>query len=108
MWSISDEPKERVRLWSSGKAKAVSKLTGRTPLLIAAGRPGAAEVVKMLLAKGADPKARDKEGTTSVIRAAFNGDAETLKMLIARGVDVNAPAGYETALSVAVNRNHPG
>jgi hypothetical protein len=30
-----------------------------------------------------------------------------VKILIAHGVDVNAPAGYETALSVAVNRNRP-
>jgi ankyrin repeat protein len=73
--------------------------------LIAAGRLRRKRC-QVLLDKGADPKARDKDGGTTVIRAAFNGDLQTMKMLIARGVDVNAQAGYDTALANAVNRNH--
>jgi ankyrin repeat protein len=107
MWSVSDATKVRLLLSRGANVNAISPLTGRTPLLIAAGRPGAAKVVKMLLDKGADPKIRDKQGITSLIRAAFNGDPETLKVLIANGVDVNACAAYETALSIAVNRNDP-
>src|SRR5262249_17153801 len=108
MWSVSDAEKVRLLVERKANVNAVSLLTGRTPLLIASGRPGAANVVKMLLEKGADPKARDKDGVTTVIRAAFNGDPETMKMLIARGVDVNARADYDTALAVAVNRNDSG
>ncbi len=108
MWSVSDAAKVRLLVARRTNVNAVSALTGRTPLLIAAGRPGAANVVKLLLDKGADPKARDKEGGTTLMRAAFNGDPETMKQLIARRVDVNARAGYENALAIAVNRNHPG
>ena len=105
MWSVSDVAKVRLLLSRGANVNPVSTLTGRTPLLIAAGRPGAATVVKLLLERGADPKVRDKHGMTSVIRAAFNGDPESLKVLISHGVDVNACAEYETALSIAVNRN---
>jgi ankyrin repeat protein len=108
MWSVSDAAKVRLLLAKRANVNAVSTLTGRTPLFIAAGRPGAANVVKLLLDKGADPQARDKEGGTTLTRAAFNGDPETMKQLVARRVDVNARAGYETALAIAVNRNHPG
>src|SRR5215210_2491107 len=108
MWSVSDAAKVRLLLAKGANVNSVSTLTGRTPLFIAVGRPGAAKVVKLLLEKGADPKARDKEGGTTLMRAAFNGDPEAMKRLIARRVDVNAVAGYETALAIAVNRNHQG
>lgn len=108
MWSIPDEGKARLLLEHGAKVNAVSTLTGRTPLLIAAGRPGAARIVRLLLDKGADPKARDKEGLTTAHRAAFNGDAETMKLLLARGVDVNARGRGTTALLDAVNRNDSG
>jgi N-acyl-D-amino-acid deacylase len=108
MWSVSDAAKVRLLVARSANVNAVSTLTGRTPLFIAAGLPGAANVVKLLLDKGADPKVRDKEGGTTLMRAAFNGDPETMKRLIARRVDVNARSAFETALAIAVNRNHPG
>src|SRR5262249_36579555 len=108
MWAVSDAAKVRLLVARHANVNAVSTLTGRTPLFIAAGRPGATNVVKLLLDKGADPQARDKEGGTTLMRAAFNGDLETMKQLIVRRVDVNALAGYETALAIAVNRNHPG
>ncbi|MBK5294351.1 MAG: ankyrin repeat domain-containing protein [Acidobacteriia bacterium] len=105
MWSIPDVEKARLLIARGAKVDAVSTLTGRTALLIAAGRPGAARIVQLLLDKGADPKARDREGLTAVIRAAHNGDAETVKLLIARGADVNARGRGTTALLDAINRN---
>src|SRR5262249_36152949 len=84
---------------------AASSITGGTALLIAAGRPGAARIVTLLLDKGADPKARDRGGFTPLLRAAFHGDAGTLKVLIARGVDVNARGLGMTPLFGAVNGN---
>src|SRR5215831_6841422 len=90
MWSIPDEDKVRLLVARGADIKAVSSVTGGTALLIAAGRPGAARIVKLLLEKGANLKAPDRVGFTPLHRAAFNGDAETLKLLIARGADVNA------------------
>lgn len=107
MWSIPDEDKVRLLVARGANVNAVSSLTGRTALLIAAGRPGAARIVKLLLDRGADPLARDKSGVTTVMRAAFNGDPESMKMLIARGVDVNVRVDYGTALTDAVNRHRP-
>jgi ankyrin repeat protein len=105
MWSIPDEEKIRLLIAQGAKVNATSGLTGRTPLLIAAGRPGAARIVRLLLEKGADAKARDRQGLTTVIRAAYDGDLETMKLLLGRGVDVNARGGGFTALIWAVNRN---
>ncbi len=106
MWSIPDEAKVRLLVARGANVNAVSSVTRRTALLIAAGRPGAAGIVKLLLEKGADPQARDKLGATTVVRAAFDGDPESMKMLIAQGVDVNARAGYTNALAEAVNGGH--
>ncbi|HUS04995.1 MAG TPA: ankyrin repeat domain-containing protein, partial [Bryobacteraceae bacterium] len=105
MWSIPDVEKVRLLIGRGAKVNAVSTLTGRTPLLIAAGQPGATPIVKLLLEKGADPKVRDRDGQTTILRAAYNGDAETMKLLLARGVDVNARARGTTALLDAINRN---
>ena len=105
MWSIPDEGKSRLLIERGANVNATSKLTGRTPLLIAAGRPGAAGIVKLLLDKGADPKVRDRHGLTTVIRAAYDGDLESMKLLLGRGVDVNARGEGATALERAVSRN---
>jgi ankyrin repeat protein len=105
MWSIPDEQKVRLLVARGANVNAVSSLTGRTPLLIAAGRPGAAPIVRLLLDKGAHPKARDRQGLTTVIRAAYDGDLESVKLLLDRGVDINARGAGFTALLWAVNRN---
>jgi ankyrin repeat protein len=105
MWSIPDEEKSRLLIARGANVNATSGLTGRTPLLIAAGRPGAARIVKLLLDKGADPKVRDRQGLTTVIRAAYDGDLESMRLLLGRGVDLNARGGGTSALAWAVSRN---
>ncbi len=74
---------------------------GATPFLRAA-KTGDAEVMRLLLAHGADPKAETKDGTTAMILAAglswtmgiTNVDEknalEAIKICIDNGVDVNA------------------
>jgi ankyrin repeat protein len=111
MWAIPDEAKVRLLLKKGARVNAISKITGRTSLLIAAGRPGAARVVRLLLEKGADPKARDNKGETTLTRAAYSGDPEILGLLIDRGVDVNAQAEpfkdfHVTALMIAAFQGH--
>jgi ankyrin repeat protein len=105
IWAIPDEAKVRLLLERGARVDVKSKLSGRTPLLIASGRPGAAAVVRLLLEKGADPKARDNKGETTLIRAASSGDPRILRLLVDHAVDVNAGAGDDkfkfTALMVA-------
>jgi ankyrin repeat protein len=47
------------------------------------------EIVKLLIAKGADINARDKDGITPLFWAARNHQYEVAKLLIAKGADVN-------------------
>jgi ankyrin repeat protein len=107
MWAIPDEAKVRLLVERGADVNAVSKFTGRTALLIAAGRPGSARIVRLLLAKGADPKARDHEGETCILRAAASGDAHMVRVLLDRGADINAHGrGGSTPLMEAVGQGN--
>ncbi len=93
--------------------------TGTTPLLRAA-KAGDAEVVKVLLAKGADPKLTTKSGITPLMAAAGLGtkeedttgrkktDAEaiaSIKLCLDAGADLNAVDGQgDTALHGAAQK----
>ena len=75
---------------------------GSTPLILAAYWAGAAEV-KELLARGADPNAKNDSGVAALIPATDN--LESTRMLVEAGAEVNArtEAG-DTALIVAARR----
>jgi uncharacterized protein len=73
---------------------------------------GAAEIVTMLLDKGANIEAADLEGKTPLLNAAghvFPGTLETVRILVAGKADVNArdKAG-NTPLSEAIKHGAPG
>ena len=72
--------------------------SGATPILFTRN----AAVVELLIARGADVRARSKVGETALMDVATRGDAAAAKMLIAKGADVNARdhRGY-TALMFA-------
>ena len=89
---------------------------GTTPLMRAA-RSGDTEVMRILLAKGADPKLTTKEGNTALMFAAGVGyrdkftrgteaeALESLKVALDAGLDLGqANARGETALHGAANR----
>src|SRR5438270_499085 len=67
---------------------------------------GRSNVVKLLVEKGADLKATDREGNTSLMWAAKGGNSETIKLLVEKGANVNATnsAGL-SALSIARTGN---
>ena len=86
----------------------VSQL-GRTPLIVAASANGTADVVRLLLARGADVNAADASGVTPLIAAANVDNVDVANLLLARGADAHATARTgqpATALmGAAVNGN---
>ncbi|NDH10071.1 MAG: ankyrin repeat domain-containing protein, partial [Gammaproteobacteria bacterium] len=52
------------------------------------------EVVKALLASGADVNAQTKQGVTALMTAAYNGHVEVVKALLAGGADLNVEDIY--------------
>ena len=67
------------------------------------------DIVKTLLEKGANPNARDLEGTTALMNAAsgFGGSA-IVKLLLESGADPNAKDKHgNTALALALRSKRP-
>ena len=69
--------------------------TGSTALMWAVSEPHP-EIVRLLLAAGADPRASTIKGFTPLMYAARNGDVATAAALIAAGSDVNEPSADGT------------
>jgi ankyrin repeat protein len=84
------EPAKLKMLVAAGADVNAQSKIGRTPLIVAAGHPGGAESVRLLLSKGADPKAKDGSEATALTEAARVNDLDSLRALLARPVDVNA------------------
>lgn len=75
---------------------------GATPLLWAVAE-GRAEVVKLLIERGADVNVAGADGGSALIASAFLGYEEVVRLLVQGGADVNATNGAgQTALDVAV------
>jgi ankyrin repeat protein len=96
-FAVFDEVKTALLLAKGANAKAATPV-GVTPLLVAAGRPGAAAIIEQLLAAGADPNAANRGGLTPLDRAAQAGDLASLHALFAAGAKVapNSAALYRT------------
>lgn len=106
MWAVREMPKVRLLVEQRADVNASSK-TGRTPLLLAAMSDESADVVRFLMAKGADTRATDRVGMTALHAAANANDTETVRLLLDASPDVNAKdAGDFTPLmNAAMNGN---
>jgi ankyrin repeat protein len=88
LWCARDAAKARLLIEHGANVNIQSK-QGRTPLMLAALRDGGSDIVALLLAKGADVKAKDNRGDTALGLAAETGDAAIMRLLLDKGADVN-------------------
>jgi uncharacterized protein len=88
-------------------AAADSSLAANPSHLLAAAMFGKPQAVRLLLALGAKPDARDHEGTTALHRAVQSGDIHTADVLIEAGAPIDpieshwggTPLGWSLALA---------
>lgn len=102
MWAIPDLEKVRV-LVEHGVDVSARSADGRTPLMIAAGLPGAEPVARLLIERGA--KVRDRGPSlfgdvSPLILAAYNGDEATFRLLVEKGADVESDGVGALAFSL--------
>ena len=95
----------RMRLLHFAGANINSRSNGDMPLFIAAGE-GRSDVVRYLLAEGADVNAREQLGDTALTEATYYGHLALIKELLSHGADVNAIGNDGTALDIALNRSN--
>jgi len=91
MWAATNLEKTRVLLAHGAEVNTLST-DMRTPLMVAAGRPGGTPIVKLLLEHGANPNpTRNPDSDSSpLIQAALAADPESIQLLIDRGADIKA------------------
>jgi len=93
-------------IYAGANVKAMTRLGGYTPLIMAA-QVGNAEMIGLLLKSDADAKVATSNGTTPLMLAASAGQADAVRVLLERGADPDAKenARGETALMFAANFN---
>ena len=89
IWCATDLAKVQL-LTSRGADVNLASRTGRTALFVAAMSEPSANIVRLLVSKGAHLDARDAFQNTALTAAALGNDLETIRLVVDAGVDVNA------------------
>ena len=89
IWAVPDLAKVRLLISHGADVNARSINLQRTPLLIAARYPGSTEVLRLLLDKGADLHAKDRNGATALGLAATYADVTVVRFLVEHGSSMN-------------------
>uniref|UniRef100_A0AAQ4Q4L1 KN motif and ankyrin repeat domains 1 n=1 Tax=Gasterosteus aculeatus aculeatus TaxID=481459 RepID=A0AAQ4Q4L1_GASAC len=94
-------------LFSKGDVNARASQAGQTGLMLAVSH-GRMDMVRALLAQGADVNVQDDEGSTALMCASEHGHVEIVKLLLARaGCDATLSDSDESnALSIALEAGH--
>jgi ankyrin repeat protein len=108
MWAASDLGKVRALIAHGANVNARSSY-GYTALSVAAASPGNLPTVLLLLGKGADVRAVDKDGVGPLWLACARGDSQIVEELLRHGADPNEKhlRLTETALMWASKMNRP-
>ncbi len=93
-WAVPELAKVRLLVTKGANVNARSSNAGRIPLLVAASYPRSVDVLRLLLQKGADLKAKDKSGRHALGRAVEFSDLESVRFLVESGADIHDEAGY--------------
>ncbi len=103
MWAALDLDKAKVLLDHGADVNAKSE-DSRTPLMVAASRPGGSPIVKLLLAHGANPNPTSNPGAESspLLEASLAGDAESMQALLDKGAEPKE-AGQAIANAAGAN-----
>ena len=88
MWAATDLDKVRLLIDKGADVNAVSSL-GRSALLLAAMSDRSAEIVRLLVARGANVRIVAKDNSGAVVAATTGNDIETIRFLVERGADIN-------------------
>ena len=105
LWAIPNLAKVKLLVEHGADVNARSANLQRTPLLVAASYPGAAEVLRLLLSKGADIHAKDKSGMHALGRATTYADVDVVRFLVEHGCDPNEE-GYGPSRLRVYARHH--
>jgi len=100
MWAVPNRDKVQ-HLLDRGAAVDAKSDTGRTALLVAASYPGTVDLLRLLLARGADLRAQDRVGTTALALAVRSADIDVVRFLVERGLNPDAlnPGARRAALA---------
>jgi ankyrin repeat protein len=108
MWAIPELTKVKLLIARGANVNARSADLGPTPLLVAAGYPNTMAVLQILVRKGADVKAKDKEGMHALGRAVLLADVENVRFLVENGSDMRDRSGFgEFGLGLYFARQDP-
>jgi ankyrin repeat protein len=105
MWAALDLEKTRVLLAHGAGVNAKSD-DARTPLMVAASRPGNSATVKLLLDHGGNPNPTSNPSAESspLLEASLAGDPESMQALLEKGAEPKE-AGAAIANSAGANCN---
>ena len=105
---MNDERAVELLLRARADVNKANDFHGVTPLSLACAN-GNSDVVKKLLAAGADPNRAQLSGETPLMTCADSGAVDGVKALLKRGADVNAKENKDdqTALMWAVGEKQP-
>ena len=103
MWAATDLEKVRLLLAHGADVNARSS-DMRTPLMVAARRPGNTAAVKVLLERGANsnPNTHPVTESSPLIEAAAAGDADSVELVLSHGAEVKNGAA-EPALELGID-----